>query len=631
MVANAPTGALLGPITILAGISVLVWDYAILPATPLDHVAYWIALGLAYAGVVLVGATGRPSLPRQLAALAALGVVTWLPTFLRSPDRSIFVDELLHRDILTRILETGHAYNLPITLFPLPGTFPGLESAATAVIGWTGLPMDLAMRALTLTIHALIPPLAYLAARGVGLPGLMAFLAALVYAANTSFAFFHSVFSYESLGIVLFLSVWALLALRNGGRSETALDDVERRDTRASPLEDTTAETATGRRIAGDLDRRLLTVLAVLIVALAVTHHVSSYVLAATLVVAWIAGPRASAALRRRTIGVAAGIAVAAALGWFLVTADRVEPYLANGLAARFDTIVRTLLVEHSQPRALFTNADQPALERLLAFSYPPLVLFLSALGLWFAWRRGARPALWVALALIGPVGWFVTTPAVITRSGELAYRAWPFLFLGVAVFAAISLVVVGVWIDRRSPGAGHPVMFALVGCLLFGGISIGENQAGRFPSSPTTAAGGATDTPDVGAAAAWLLANAGPGHLIATDVGTAAVFGTDGRQRILPWQSWYPFVADDPDEISRFLIETDTEYVVVDQRITQLPPRYGSYFGAPSIPDELDPGVPFDSERLDALEATPGLHRIFDGPNLSIYQATPPDQAIGR
>jgi hypothetical protein len=118
---------------------------------------------------------------------------------------------------------------------------------------------------------------------------------------------------------------------------------------------------------------------------------------------------------------------------------------------------------------------------------------------------------------------------------------------------------------------------------------------------------------------------------MIATDVGIAAVFGTAGRQRILPWQSWYPFVVNDPDEISRFLIETDTEYVVVDRRITKLPPRYGSYFGAPSIPDELDPGQPFPAEQLATLDATPGLDRIFDGPNLSIYRATPPDQEIGK
>ena len=49
-------------------------------------------------------------------------------------------------------------------MFPLPGTFPGLETSAVALIGWTGLPMDAAIRLLTLAIHATIPAVAYLGA-----------------------------------------------------------------------------------------------------------------------------------------------------------------------------------------------------------------------------------------------------------------------------------------------------------------------------------------------------------------------------------------------------------------------------------------------------------------------------------
>ena len=102
-----------------------------------------------------------------------------------------------------------------------------------------------------------------------------------------------------------------------------------------------------------------------------------------------------------------------------------------------------------------------------------------------------------------------------------------------------------------------------LVGILLFGGISIGENQAGRFPTAPRTAAGGAANAADVVAAAEWLRADAGESHLVATDVGTAVPFATEGRQQILSWASWYPFVVGDPSEIAAFVRETDTEYLV--------------------------------------------------------------------
>ncbi len=619
-VAAAPTALLLAPLLVLAGVAILAWDYALLPVSPVNHLLYWTGLGIAYAGVAAMGTVARPRAPRQLAALMTLGVVTWLPYLLRSPDRLVFVDELFHRDVLARILERGHATGLEVTMFPLPGTFPGLENATVGLIGLTGLPMDAAIRLMTLGIHATIPAVAYLAVRGVGVGRRGAFVAGLVYCANTSFAFFHSVFSYESLGILLFLGVWAMVALYRGApRSHRVLAPGAYLLSLAGRGPEGDPATLPGDR------RRLLLVLAALplVAGIAVTHHVSSYLLAVSLVVAWVAARFVRA---RSTKGIRdlAVLAIVCAAIWLVVSIDRVGPYLYDSLVARLQAVIDTLLVEHSQPRPLFANADQPALERMLAFSYPPLILVLSLIGLWVAWRNRARSVLWLPFALVGPIAWILTTPAVVTRSGELAYRAWPFLFLGVSVFVAIGLLLVGREADRYRPRSGRVVVLAIVAVLLFGGISIGENQAGRFPGPPTTAAGGATNTRDVGDAARWLLATAGPGHLVATDVGTAVPFSTDGRQRILGWQAWYPFVSGDPAEIADFVRESGTEYVVVDERITQLPPRYGSYFGAPPIPADVDPGAPFPTDLLATLDNAPALNRIYDGPNIRIYRVNP-------
>src|SRR5206468_5861156 len=178
------------------------------------------------------------------------------------------------------------------------------------------------------------------------------------------------------------------------------------------------------------------------------------------------------------------------------------------------------------------------------------------------------------------------------------AYRAWPFVFVGVSLFAGLALIEIARRTDVRRSGVGMPVAFAIIAALLFGGISIGGNQTGRFATAPTTSAGGATYTDDVADAARWLLAVAGPGNLVATDVGSAVSFATDGRQRILPWAGWYPFVVGDPDEIANFVRETGTRFLVVDWRTTELPPRYGSYYGAPPIRADLDPGVPMPVDR---------------------------------
>lgn len=589
---GSPLSLLLAPALVLLGVAVLAWDYALLPPDPIDHVGYWLGLGLAYAGVAITGTTGRPGAGRQLAALAMLGAVLWLPYYLRSPDRLVFVDELYHRDVLARILETGHATAIPVTLFPIPGSFAGLEDVAVAIMGLTGLSMDGAIRVETLLIHVTIPCVSYLVARGIGLGRRGAFLAALVYAANTSFAFFHSVFSYETLGILFFLGAWALVAWYRAGPPG---------------------------RVAQARLLRLLAVGVPIVAAIAVTHHISSYLLAATLVVAWL-GARIQRARSARGIGLLALAAIAFAAGWFAIVGGQVGPYLADGLTTRFGTLGSSLLGPHAQTRALFTTADQPQLERVLAFTYPPLVLILSVLGVATAWRYRERSILWLPLALVGPIAWLATTPAVLTRAGELAYRSWPFVFLGLAGFAAIGLLEVGRRVSGWRPGMARLSVLALAGALLFGGISIGENQAGRFPTAPTTAAGGASNTPDVLAAAEWLRDSAGPGHLVATDVGTAAIFGTDGRQRILPWSAWYPFVVGNPKKIAGFLRETGTEYLVLDRRITTLPPRYGDYFGQPPIPASLDPGAPIPAALPAAIDAVPTLDRVYDGPNIVIW-----------
>jgi hypothetical protein len=608
-VAAAPVLLLAAPALILAGAALLAWDYALLPATPLDHVLYWSALGVGYAGVVALGTVERPGWPRQVVALMAFGALTWLPYFLRSPERLLFVDERFHLDIVQRAVAAGHVTGLDVRLFLLPGTFPGIEDATLALMAWTGLSPVLAARIITLAIHATIPALAYAVARGLRIGRRGAFLAGLVYAANTSFLFFHSVFSYESLGILLFLSSWVLVALHR------------RRTGRVTPDDLVVTGEERPRRIQGD--RAVLLLAVPLVAAVAITHHVTSYLLFVTLAFAWLM-LRLVRSPSTRFVGGLAILAGVFAAAWFLVSRDRVEPYLVNSISDRLNTIVQTLLIEHSQPRALFANSDLPVLERLVAFAYPPLVALLSLVGIVAVWRLRPRSSLWLPLAFAGPLAWIATTPAVLTRSGEVAYRLWPFLFVGVAAFVAVGLVRVARRVSRRHPTLDTPVAFGLAAVLLMGGFSVGDNQASRFPGRvPVTSAGSGNLTTEAEAAAHWLRDTAGEGHLVATDSGNGSIFATDGAQRILRWQSWFPFVARDPAEIVPFMVTTGIDYLVVDGQITELPPRYGKYFDEPDIPVDLEPGTPFPAALLDRLDGLTGLSRIYDSGRYRIYART--------
>ena len=192
-------------VLLAVGIGLLAWVYALRVPRPLDYVLFWGAWGLCLAAIFLYALRKTARAQHHLAALAAYGAMTWLPQYLRSPTQALFADELYHLQVLHQIAELGRT-NVPITFYAIPGEFPGLELSALMLAGATGLPLDWAARLLTLAIHMLIPSIAYLAARGLGLGRRGAFLAALVYVANTSYYFFHAVFSYETLGVTFVAS-----------------------------------------------------------------------------------------------------------------------------------------------------------------------------------------------------------------------------------------------------------------------------------------------------------------------------------------------------------------------------------------------------------------------------------------
>ena len=120
--------------------------------------------------------------------------------------------------------------------------------------------------------------------------------------------------------------------------------------------------------------------------------------------------------------------------------------------------------------------------------------------------------------------------------------------------------------------GAG--LVLAVVGFLVAGGIVIGDNVGGRFPRpAPSTAAGPESVTDDAIAAARWLKETSGPGHAVLGDRGSELIFGSYGDQRPAAWNGQIPFVAETPDQIAAGLRRLGATHVVVDRRITELPP----------------------------------------------------------
>jgi hypothetical protein len=577
---------LLPATTFTAGAAVLISDYAWLPGAPTDYVLFWLGILACFASVAFAGLRSRATEGAQVIGLSALGAVLWLPYFLRSPRHPIFVDELFHFQALDMIAARGHT-NLPVTLYPIPGSYPGLEFSALAVHDTTGLSLVTSGRLVALAVHLLVPVLVYFVIRGLGVRRRSAFLGALVYITNTSFYFFHSLFSYETLSILLILATAAILTWsprRRIGRVEAAL-------------------------------------LIALVFATTVTHHVSSYLLAAGLALTWLA----ARLLRRPQVGLGAVtlVALAAPVIWLLVRAPHTAGYLSSAFAGRLHGVIRVLSGPHGAGhRQLFGQSTVPQVEQIIDRSYPLLLGALVVGGLWVVYRSGRwrrNPAL-AALAVLGPLAFVATAPVVLTPGADVAYRSWPFVFIGLAAYAALALTALA----RRAWLAVGVVVAVLLVC----GISIGDNQAGRFPTAnPRFAAGPAATTGEVISAARWLRTTAGPFNTLASDSNTEAVFATYGSQRALNWGNWTPFILPTPAAVSDYLRKSGTRYIVVDTRITRLLPRYGRYFGQgePSNPKvrgyPLD--RPFPRSRLAKFLAVPELSLVYDNGDVEVFRAS--------
>jgi hypothetical protein len=554
---------------------------------------FWLGLVCCVAAVGAHGLRRRTRPWERVGGLTALGAVMYLPYYLRSPANALFSDDLYHRQVVQQIDELGST-NVHPTLYPIPGEFPGLEQATLALHGMTGLGLGTLERLVPLAAHTSMPVLAYVLARGVGLSSRTAFLAALIFVGNKAFFFFHSAFAYETLGMLLVMTALTLVA-------HAAHDQ--------SPV------------------RPYAVPVLVALSATVITHHVSSYLLTVCLSLIAVFAVLTRSPLRRAAVALPA-ITLGLAAAWLFLRATTASSYLASGIDARLTTFVNAITNEGSGSRKLFAQSTLPTSERLLGYVATLAVLALCVLGVYalFGLRHQRRfGPLTYGFVVFGPLLWILTTPLIPTAGSELAYRMWPFLFLGVSMFGALALR----WVEQRiKPGGavlGHGVMIGVVTLVIAGGIVIGDNEAGRFPRAPATAAGPETVTGDSIAAAQWFERRAGRYNRIVADNGSQLVFATSGFQEAVGYGNWLPFVAPTTPKIAQRLRDLGVEYVVIDRRVTMLPPRYGYYFGQEELyaAGLAFSGRVFPRRLIDRFDDVPALDRIYDNGNIVIYGPT--------
>ena len=221
LVPSGPLAELTAAGLVAVGAALVIWAYHIAPTATVQSYdpIFWAGMLLAYLAVAWRAVSGRYA----VFWLGLLGLFTLLPKFWMSLGGPYYFDEISQFDLLRNIISAGRLFQ-HTPLLPIGTFYPGLESATAAIHWLTGLSPWGSALTLIAVIHCLFTVQVYYIARALSVPHRWAAIAGLVYAANPSYVYGDAIFGYETLAVLLMLTivrlyVEALAAERSGTRT----------------------------------------------------------------------------------------------------------------------------------------------------------------------------------------------------------------------------------------------------------------------------------------------------------------------------------------------------------------------------------------------------------------------------
>lgn len=549
-----------------------------------------------------------------LTGMLALGL--FLVRVSSTPTRLATTDELQTLRSLNDLHRSHHLF----AVNPIVGTygrFPGSQVAVVALHDLSGMSMSTAGKVLLGGEHLLLCiALFILAERLIG-HSFVAFLAVIVYACNPSYVFYDSETSYEAFAIPLAVVVLTLLVVAAGSEL------INR--------------------------RRLIAVATVVGIVVCVSHHMTSYWLAAMLV-GWTLF---AFFVRRRqhpqefVPWLTTAVVTAFAALWYAFMARAQLTHELGPTVTDSISSIRSALSGSSPLKAPFSSTvpsevfTDPFGLRLLGFASVGLGLSLLVGGLWQLRRRKQLPSLVVTmlgLGLLYPVGVALRVTQASTETGS---RSSEFVFFGLAFCAALlAQVVLSPWpleVARGTRRKYRASVVALaygafgtgVGVLAIGGVVLGTAPYDRTAGPYVVGA----DTRSVGLlgeeTAKWAAANLPAGSNFFSDLTNANLIDSAGdftrQDGVINGRSVkYLFTGPTFNAVCRDIIQGDKiRYLVIDQRLSTAVSgatyhvrirKHGTTIASKTV-NQLP------SANLSKFAHAPGLNRIYDNGTIRIYE----------
>jgi hypothetical protein len=571
-VPTGPLADLTAAGVVAVGAALVIWAYREAPTAEVQsyNPIFWAGMVLAYLAVAWRAVCGR----HAVLWLGLLGLFTVLPTFWVSQGGPSGFDATAQFALLRNIISAGRPFQYA-PLLPIGTFYPGLQSATAAIHWLTGLsPWDSALT-LIAVVHCLLPVQVYYIARALTVPHRWAATAGAVYAANPSFVYFDTQFSYESVAILLMLTIVRLY------------------------VEALAAERSGGPTWRQRLPALLL--IAVISFGLVVTHHLTSLTgIVLLLTGALFLKPMSGLAdrkggWRRLFVRWMPVLTLATCLGlWVVFVAPTTVGYLFPHVSGTASQLVALITGSNASDasRTIFSHSTSPGYEQVAAIVAPVIV----AVALLFAGIRWLhKPSLrsnflW---SFVLTAVYLVSVPLTLISDGaEPAHRSWASTYLGVALLPAAIVILFELdkrrpWLRRAAATAGA----AMLAVVFVGNLAVDAPPDTRFPGPYQFGSDARSVTPETLRFAHWVEAHLGPGAHVVTDRFTALALTahadafTPLPENSLPIESiWY-----DPGPPARALMSAmerrGDDYLAVDVRDAQYtaegPPLF--YTGEPN------------------------------------------------